>query len=556
MTEAVAVDEEPQYPELSRRTVTLVVTGLLLAVFMSALDGMIMATAMRTVADSLHGQTLQAWATTGYLITATISLPLYGKLSDIFGRKRLYVVAIALFLLGSLLCATSQSMYELALYRGIQGLGGGGLASVALAVLADMLPPEQRVRYQANFGAVYGVASVLGPAVGGLFAGLDSFLGIEGWRWIFLINLPIGLITLVVVGRLFTLKSVRVPQRVDYWGATSLVVALVPLLLVAEQGKEWGWASPLSLTLFALGAAGAVWFLLVERRMGDEALLPPRLFRNSAFTRVNVVNFIGGIGAFTSMTFLPLYLQIVQGLPPTTAGLLLLPQSLATTVGAKFAGPVVARTERYKFMLAGGLTMLSVTYLVLSTVGVDTSLWIMGALAVAMGLGLGVFMQTVLTALQNSVPRKDMGVASGLYSFSRQLGAISGTAVFLSVMFGIAAGRIIDSFASVRNSPELRSAINDPAVQSSAADQKVLDGLLDGTEGIDLDNTSVLGTLDPRVARPILEGMGSSINTVFLALGALGLLAALVSLTIKEKKGPKEPDEESHEADERIAAAE
>ncbi|MCX4964941.1 MFS transporter [Streptomyces sp. NBC_00654] len=556
MAEAVAAHEDPKYPELSRRTITLVVTGLLLAVFMSALDGMIMATAMRTVADNLHGQTLQAWATTGYLITATISLPLYGKLSDIYGRKRLYMIAIVLFLLGSLLCAMAQSMYELALYRGIQGLGGGGLGSVALAVLADMLPPEQRVRYQANFGAVFGIASVLGPAVGGLFAGMDSFLGVAGWRWIFLINLPIGLITLVVVGKLFTFRNVRIPQRVDYRGATALVAGLVPLLLVAEQGKQWGWTSPLSLGLFVLGAAGLAWFLLVERRMGDEALMPPRLFRNSAFTQVNVVNFIGGIGAFTSMTFLPLYLQIVQGLSPTTAGLLLLPQSLATTVGAKFAGPVVARTERYKFMLAGGLAMLGATYLVLSTVGVDTSLWVMGALAVAMGLGLGIFMQTVLTALQNSVPPQDMGVASGLYSFSRQLGAISGTAVFLSVMFGIAAGRIIDSFASVRNTPALQAAMNDPAVLSSAADQKVLTGLLGGTEGIDLDNTAVLDTLDPRVARPILEGMGSSINTVFLVLGGLGLLAALVSLTIREKAGSKAPAEQSDGAGERLAATE
>lgn len=556
MAETAAPQTDPRYPELSRRTITLVVTGLLLAVFMSALDGMIMATAMRTVADSLHGQTLQAWATTGYLITATISLPLYGKLSDIFGRKRLYMISIMLFLLGSLLCAMAQSMYELALYRGIQGLGGGGLGSVALAVLADMLPPEQRVRYQANFGAVYGVASVLGPAVGGLFAGLDSFLGIEGWRWIFLVNLPIGLITLVVVGKLFRLKHTRVRQRVDYWGATALVVGLVPLLLVAEQGKEWGWTSALSLGLFALGGSGLVWFLLVERRMGDEALMPPRLFTNSAFTRVNVVNFIGGVGAFTSMTFLPLFLQIVQGMSPTMAGLLLLPQSLATTLGAKFSGPIVARTERYKFMLAGGLATLSATYLALSTIGVDTSIWIMAALAVTMGLGLGVFMQTVLTALQNSVPPQDMGVASGLYSFSRQLGAITGTAVFLSVLFNLAAGRIIDSFASARSTPEFREALSDPDVRSSAADQEVLTGLGNGTSGIDLDDTSVLATLDPRVARPILEGIGSGINTVFLILGGLGLLAVLVSLTIREKPKSQRPDGPNSDSQEQLAATE
>ncbi|MGW0792277.1 MDR family MFS transporter [Streptomyces sp. NPDC002911] len=539
MTEVTTTPQAHEHPELSRRAAFLIVTGLLLAVFMSALDSMIMATAMRTVADELHGMTLQAWATTGYLITATVSLPLHGKLSDIFGRKRLYMVAIVLFLLGSVLCAMAESMYELALYRAVQGLGGGGLGSLALAVLADLFPPERRAVYQAYLGTVFGVASVLGPVAGGLFAGMDSFLGISGWRWIFLINVPIGIVTLVVVGRLFRLRHRRTEQRVDYWGAAALITGLVPLLLIAEQGKVWGWGSARALLAYAVGVLGLLTFLMVERRMGDEALVPPRLFTNSAFSRVNVVNYIGGIGVFTSLTFMPLYLQVVQGLEPTQAGLLMLPQSLATTLGARLSGPVVARTRRYRMMLAGGLGLLAAAYFLLARVGVDTPLWGMVVLAAMMGLGLGVFMQTVLVALQNNVPPQDMGVASGMYSFSRQLGAITGTAVFLSVLFGIAASRIAEAFRAALSTPALDAALSDPAVLSDPDDRQVLADLRAGGPGIDLDDTSVLDTLDPRIARPVLEGMASGINTVFWILGALTLVAVAVALTLREgARGP------------------
>jgi EmrB/QacA subfamily drug resistance transporter len=523
-------------PPLSPVVIRAVLAGLLLGVFLSALDGMIMATALRTVADSLHGLTEQAWVTTSYLMTMTISALLYGKLSDIFGRKRLYLTAISLFVTGSLFCALAQSIYQLAVFRGLQGLGAGGLASLALAAMADMFPPDKRIRYQSNMGVIYGVASVAGPVAGGIFAGMDTVLGIPGWRWIFLINLPIGLIALLIVSKLYTVSSPRTDHRIDYWGAVTLVLCLVPLLWVAEQGREWGWASRPAMAAYGLGLAGLVVFLLVEHTAGDHALLPFRLFRISAFSQVNLINFLGGVGAFTALAFIPLYLQIVKGMSPTLAGLLLLPQSLATTVGAKLCGPVIARTGRVKILLAPGLAIMSVSYLALTGVGIDTPVYVMVGLVAVMGLGLGMFMQTVLTALQNSVPPGNVGVASGMYGFSRQIGGIAGTAIFLSLLFNLATDRIASTFRATQSTPEFTAALNDPVVRSDLASQAVVDGLQRGTAGIDLNDTSVLTVLDPRIARPILEGMSSAMSTVFLIIAGLVAVAAVFALMIKENR--------------------
>jgi EmrB/QacA subfamily drug resistance transporter len=521
--------------------VRLILVGLLTGVFMSALDSMIMATALRTVADSLHGLTAQAWVTTTYLMAMTISAPLYGKLSDIFGRKNLYLVSVALFMAGSLLCALAQSIYQLAVFRGVQGLGAGGLAALPMAAIADLFPPEKRIRYQSNVGILYGVASVAGPVLGGLFAGTDSFAGIAGWRWIFLINLPIGLITFVVVARLFTVRPSRVDRRVDYGGALALVVALVPALLVTEQGGEWGWTSVPALVMYAVSAAGVALFVMVERAVGDHALLPFRLFRVPAFSQVNVINFLGGVGAFTPVLLIPLYLQIVKEMSPIQAGLLLLPQSIAMTIGAKLCGPVIARTGRYKLLLAPGLAVVSLSMFALSMVGRTTPVYVLVLIIIVMGLGLGVFMQTVLTALQNSVPPTDLGIASGMYGFSRQIGGIAGTAIFISLLFSLAATRIVDSFRAALSTPDMKAALADPAVLSDPVAMGVVAGLRDGTSGVDLNDTSVLHALDPRITDPILDGMASSLNTVFLVIAFLVAGAAALALALSEKRPDAAP---------------
>ena len=268
----------------THRQIVTILVGLMMGMFLAALDQTVVSTAIRTIADDLNGFSLQAWATTAFLITSTISTPLYGKLSDIYGRKPFFLFAIAIFIVGSALCGLSQSMYELAAFRAIQGIGAGGLFSLALAIIGDIVPPRERAKYQGYFLAVFGTSSVLGPVLGGFFAGADSILGIAGWRWIFYINVPIGLAALVVVNRVLHIPHTRRDHRIDWPGAVALIVGLVPLLIVAEQGREWGWGvRPRHWSATCIGVVGLVLFFLAERMYGDEALMPLRLFRGRTF---------------------------------------------------------------------------------------------------------------------------------------------------------------------------------------------------------------------------------------------------------------------------------
>src|SRR5438477_3130217 len=244
--------------QLSHRQILEVLSGLMLGMFLAALDQTIVASAIRTIGDDLHGLSIQAWVTTAYLITATISTPLYGKLSDIYGRKPFFLTAITIFVLGSAACAFAQSMYQLAAFRAVQGLGAGGLFSLALAIIGDIVPPRERAKYQGYFLAVFGTSSVLGPVLGGFFAGTSDILGIAGWRWIFYINVPIAAAALVVVSRVLHLPHERREHRVDWPGALALIVGLVPLLTIAEQGRDWGWGSGRAVLCYAIGAFGLV----------------------------------------------------------------------------------------------------------------------------------------------------------------------------------------------------------------------------------------------------------------------------------------------------------
>src|SRR5690348_11160336 len=236
----------------------------MLGMFLAALDQTVVSTAIRTISDDLHGFSLQVWATTAFLITSTISTPLYGKLSDIYGRKPFILFAIAIFVVGSMLCGLSQSMYELAAFRALQGIGAGGLMSLALAIIGDIVPPRERSKYQGYFMAVFGTSSVLGPLIGGFFAGQASLLGVAGWRWIFYVNVPIGVAAFLVVMAVLHLPHIRRDHRIDWPGALALIVCLVPLLIVAEQGRTWGWGSGRAVACYVIGAVGLVAFLLAE----------------------------------------------------------------------------------------------------------------------------------------------------------------------------------------------------------------------------------------------------------------------------------------------------
>jgi len=513
--------------------VGLIVFGLMLGMFLSSLDQTVVSTAMRTIADDLDGLTQQAWVTTTYLITSVISTALYGKFSDLHGRRPVYLIAVGVFLLGSLLCGLAQSMWELATFRAVQGLGAGGLMSLAFTVLADLVPLPERTRYQAWFGSVFGVSAVVGPVLGGWFAGADSFLGATGWRWAFFINLPIGAVAMLLIGLLLKLpKPQAATRRTDVLGLLTLVVCLVPLLTAAEQGRSWGWGATLTLTLFAVGALGLVLFLLAERRAGEQALLPLSLFHNRVFTLVNVVNVIVGMALFGVLTVLPMYLQIVKGLSPTRAGLMLLPQTVGIVVSGRVAGPYVAKTGNYKPVIVSGVALMTASSWWLSATGTGTPLWQTGGAALLMGAGVGFSWQVMLVAIQRNAEPSNMGAAISSYTFFRQIGSTAGAAVFLAIFFGTVDAHVADAYAKAAHSPSFQAAAHDPAVASAPANQVLLKGM-DGS--IDLNDTSFLKSADPRLARPLLDAMTSSMSTVYLVSGCLLVLGVLVSLLVRQR---------------------
>ena len=494
---------------LTHKQILTILTGLMLGMFLAALDQMIVATAIRTIGDDLNGLSAQAWVTTAFLITSTIATPLYGKLSDIYGRKPLFMIAITIFITGSALCGLSQSMYMLAAFRAFQGIGAGGLFSLALAILGDLIAPRQRARYQGYFMAVFATSSVLGPVIGGFFAGQQSILGITGWRWIFYINIPIGLIALVVVNRTLHIHQERRDHRIDWFGAAALIVGLVPLLIIAEQGRLWGWASPVAFACYLLGVAGVASFVYVEGRMGDDALIPLRLFRRSqTFSIGSGQSFIIGVGMFGGLASIPLYLQIVKGASPTEAGLLILPMVAGIMGASLLSGQLTSRTGRYRIFPIVGSALLVIGMLLLYTISAHTPLWRTDLYMIVFGAGLGLNMQTIVLAMQNAVPVRDMGVATSSVTFFRQVGGTLGTAVFLSILFSAAPTKIAERFREA--------------------------GFRPPSGAVDLNNTSGINTLPPAVKEPILAGFSDAMNVVFLVGACVLSIAFVLSLMMKE----------------------
>lgn len=526
-----AAVERPQ-GQLTHKQIVTILIGLMMGMFLAALDQTIVATAIRTIADDLKGLDEQAWATTAYLITSTIVTPLYGKLSDIYGRKPFFIAAISIFIFGSILCTFADSMLQLAAFRAVQGLGAGGLFSLALAIIGDIVPPRERAKYQGYFLAVFGTSSVLGPVIGGFFAGTETILGIDGWRWVFLVNVPIGAAALAVVTKTLHLHHTRLDHRIDWWGAAALSAALVPLLLVLEQGREWGWTSAASLTCFGIGAVAAVAFFVIERAMGEEAILPLALFRIRTVGVASIASVLIGVAMFGGLASLPLYLQIVKGASPTEAGLLLLPMTLGIMAGSVSSGVAISKTGRYRHFPIIGAALLTLSLFAFHYVGADTPLWQTMIVMVFFGVGLGFNFQPLTLAVQNAVVPQQIGVATSTATFTRQIGGTIGTAVFLSILFSTLPDKISAAMQRIAPTAEFQLALRDPANATFAeqfARAQQSGGGAASSSGV-LKDSSFLNNLDARLAKPFLEGFSDSMDLVFLVGSAVMVVGFLVML--------------------------
>ena len=569
--------DESSTPIMTHRQILFVIYGLMAGMFLSSLDQTIVGTAIRTIGDDLQGLEQQAWVTTAYLITSTISVPIYGKLSDIFGRRPLFIFGIAVFIIGSLLSSFSTSMLMLAGFRAFQGIGAGALMSLPLAIMGDILAPRERAKYQGYFFAVFGVSTVIGPLVGGLFAGANEILWVSGWRWVFLINVPIGIIALGMVIVFLHLPKVgrqADKPRIDWWGATAVILALVPLLLVAEQGREWGWSSPAAIACYVVGAVSAVAFIVIEVAMKDDAIIPMKLFRSGTFSMATLIGVLVGFGMFGAMMTIPLYMQIVVGLNPTESGLAMIPMVVGLMIAAMGSGQITARTGKYRIFPVTGSLFTAVGFFLLTFMTYDKPLWYMMLGMFIVGLGLGQLMQTLVLASQNSVPPGDMGVASSSATFFRQIGGTLGTAIMLSVLFTVLPTNIVHSMAdqdtltsaldaaldpSVADAPEnaaimqqLWNPVVEPikqqmegqvdwsnAEQREAVVEKIAPELVEQVKGGDtsatdsasgsISDTSFLTGADPRLSKPFMVGFTQSAVTIYWVGFGVLLLAFVLS---------------------------
>lgn len=411
----------------SHRQILVIMSGLVLGMLLAALDQTIVSTALTTISRDFHRPDLYSWVVTAYLLTSTASTPLYGKISDLYGRKRVFQFAIVVFLIGSALSGLAQSMYQLIAFRAVQGLGAGGLISLALSIVGDIIPPKDRGRYQGYFGAVFGASSVLGPLIGGFLVDYAS------WRWVFYVNLPIGVVALVVINRVLKLDHVKRHAKIDFTGAGLLVTGVSLLLVgisdIGDAGKVTGTALGFVVAGVVIAAAFVAWEF-----QAAEPILPMRLFRNDVFRVTTALSLITGAVMFGAIIFMPQYMQTARGVSPTLSGIRLLPLLgglLLTSIGS---GQLISRGSGYKKYVVSGTALLIVGTVLLTRIHVATSFWAISGTIFVVGFGLGLFMQTTVLATQNTVDRSDMGVATSAVTFFRTLGGAIGSSVLGAVL--------------------------------------------------------------------------------------------------------------------------
>jgi EmrB/QacA subfamily drug resistance transporter len=495
--------------KFTHRQILIIYSALALGMLLAALDQTIVSTALPTIVGDLGGLNHYSWVVTAYLLASTISQPVYGKLGDLYGRKRVFQTAIAIFLVGSALCGISQNMLELTGFRALQGLGAGGLMVTALAIIGDVVPPRERGRYQGYMGGVFAIASVIGPLIGGFLTQQAS------WRWVFYVNLPVGAVALVVIAIVLQDDPAeRRDHRIDYEGALALAVGAGMLTLgLTWGGTQYPWSSWQVLGSFLLGVAGVLAFIAIERRAA-EPLIPLRLFCNGIFRSSVAMSFLIGVAMFGTIIYVSLFLQVVHGTTPTASGLKLLPLMGGLLVASIGSGRTISKIGRYRAFPIAGTAFVTVGMYLLSRIGVSTGYLLLSVAMVVLGFGLGLVMPVLVLAVQNAVPRPDMGVATAGSIFFRSIGGSFGVAIFGTIF----ANRL--GFWLPRDIPG-----------------KLLakEHLNAGSAGALLHSSPAkLAQYPPAIHNGLIHAFSSSLHTVFLWAVPVGIVAFLVSLSLRE----------------------
>ncbi|MDQ1011061.1 EmrB/QacA subfamily drug resistance transporter [Streptomyces sp. V4I23] len=507
MAQEVSTAHAPSAPGggRNRRTVLVAIGALLLGMLLAALDQTIVATALPTIVSELGGMEHLSWVVTAYLLASTAATPLWGKLGDQYGRKKLFQAAIVIFLFGSALCGIAQNMPQLIAFRALQGLGGGGLMVLSMAIVGDIVAPRERGRYQGLFGAVFGATSVLGPLLGGFFTEHLS------WRWVFYINLPIGVVALLVIAAVLHIPARATPHTIDYLGTFLIASVATCFVLVASLGgTTWAWGSAQIIALAVLGAVLLVAFVAVERRAA-EPVLPLKLFRIRTFSLVAVISFVIGFAMFGAMTYLPTFLQVVQGVSPTMSGVHMLPMVLGMLITSTASGQIVSHTGRWKVFPVAGTAVTALGLVLLHQLKESSSPWQMSATFFVFGAGLGLVMQVLVIVVQNAVSYEDLGVATSGATFFRSIGASFGVAVFGTIF----TNRLEDKLAG------------------ALAGQQVPPGA--GASELAADPRAI-AELPPPLRPSVLHAYATSITDVFLYAVPVVLVAFLVSWFLREDK--------------------